>query len=546
MKKGGQENVHHLFQCLYTLGVRHIFICPGSRNAPLINGAVSHNGFELHSVVDERAAGYMALGAAQITQVPVVIICTSGTALLNLFPAVAEAHQLHVPLIVLSADRPLLLLDCWENQSIHQKRVFGKYANKYIEWKGLLESKRALGKVDRIASKILTYSQFPDKGVVHVNFHFSEPLYFHEPISIYNPFSLVKTNKQFTAPIFHNHSVKTGRSLMVLCGTGSYQDPIAHELTLLSQQDALILCDISSPYRQLQSHQHWELLLNSITEEFWLKRKPETLITTGSFLLNKNLKNLIRKHPPKNHYHLADTNIVRDTFFTKPIILKTLGASLESDMQSNASFKQTWTQAMDSKSVQFTKLLQQQTELTDLWTVSQLMELLPHDAIIHAANSMSVRYVSVCAPNQSNRVYSNRGTSGIDGCLSTAIGAALADSKHEHFLISGDLAFFYDINGLWIEKLPKNLKIILLNNHCGNIFDMIPGPSTSKAGHLFTTPHTRTAHNIAQDFNIEYFTANKQQDFTQQVSAFLSCTSLAIFETTSDPQANQRIWKQLK
>lgn len=546
MKKAGQENVHHLFQCLYWYGIRHVFVCPGSRNAPLINAAVAQQGFELHSVVDERAAGYMALGAAKISQKPAIIICTSGTALLNLFPAVAEAHQLNIPLIVFSADRPTRLINRWENQAIDQRRVFGKYTNAYIEWKGIMELQRSLGKVERIANKINSRTQFPDKGVVHLNFHFSEPLYFPEPIKKVKPFSLtteVKSHSQVQLPA--NKSL-CGKTLMVLCGTGDFNINTEQEIKNLAEKNALILCDLTSAYRQYQSNDYWELFCNSISEEFWQKNKPDTLITCGSFLLNKNLKNLIRKYPPAHHIHLADRDIIRDTYFSNPIVCSSLGSPCIDSIQDNKDFKHLWTEQMSEHTIRLHSKIENTVDINDLWAIDSFLKIIPKNAILHVANSMSVRYVAVCGADSQLNIYANRGTSGIDGCLSTAVGAALADKVHEHYLICGDLAFFYDANGLWLDKMPNNLKILLLNNQGGNIFDMIPGPSGSQAKSFFTTPHSRTAKNIADDFQLQYAVAHSKNTFTQHLSDFITINSNFILEVITHPEQNQAMWHNVK
>ncbi|MCO6494940.1 MAG: 2-succinyl-5-enolpyruvyl-6-hydroxy-3-cyclohexene-1-carboxylic-acid synthase [Bacteroidetes bacterium] len=546
MRKAGQENLHHLFQCLHRLGVRQVFICPGSRNAPLINAAVAQSEFDLYSVVDERAAGYMALGAAQITQKPTVVLCTSGTALLNLFPAVAEAHQLHIPMIVLSADRPTQFLNRWENQTIDQNRVFGKYTNTYIEWKGKMELVRTLGKVERIASKINAYTQFPDKGVVHVNFHFSEPLYFPEPIKKVEPFSLSDSIKSHTETKISENKKLSGKKLMVLCGTSHYNEGIAKEIEILKDKGALIFCDITSPYRKYGNNTNWELFANSVSEDFWSKNKPDTIITTGSFLLNKNLKNLIRKKPPETHIHLADTQIVRDTFFSKPTICNRLGDIFFNSIKDNIPFKSIWTEKINRSTIHFNKVVENSTELNDLWAVNECLKVLPQNAVLHLANSMSVRYAAVCVIDNNITIYANRGTSGIDGCIATAVGAALADKEHEHYLISGDLAFFYGINGFWLNRLPGNLKILLLNNHGGNIFDMIPGPSASNAKHYFTTPHNRSAKHIASDYGLTYLNANSLSDYRQTLPAFIKSSTTTVFEIMTTPDLNVKTWKQLK
>lgn len=550
MNASGQANLQHLFKCLHFMGLKEVYVCPGSRNAPLIHAAFHTKSLTLHKVVDERSAAYQALGNTLISKKPVAIICTSGTAVLNLFPAIAEAVQLQLPLIILSADRPKSLYDNWENQTLNQERIFGKYVNAYFSWKGQLTRKRSIGKVEKLASQLFDSLQFPDQGPVHVNFHFDEPLYFSEPAKDYPIFSLSHRSSAFTPQKNIYQTLQPTTSVLIVAGQGNWNQSTEESIEKLVLKGAVLFCDLCSPYRRLQTHPLWERAVSFMTADEWKQMKPETLVITGAFLLNKNLKKLLQMGNFKQVIHIADRKNIKDPYFLKPkrtdYIRDQDIAQLHPEILNK--YPKKWSSIInnwDNKTVGI------DSKTLNDWNVLQILkQSLPVQSdsaiVIHAANSMSVRYVSLLGIPNHIPVFSNRGTSGIDGCLSTAMGAAQADNASLHLLITGDLAFFYDINALWQEKLPDNLKIIVLNNEGGNIFDMLPGPSSSDAYAFFTTPHTLTAKYMAQHFQTVYHTFNTLAAYKARIPEILFEKNTSIIEIHTNPQENKEIWKQLK
>lgn len=544
MKREGQQNLNHFFRGLMHYNVSQAWVCPGSRNAPLIHGAVAA-GMQLFSVVDERSAAYKALGAALVLDKPVVLICTSGTAVLNFFPALAEAHFLRVPLIVLTADRPESMQDRWENQTIYQERIFGSYSNAFIQWKGILEQKRSLGKVERMVQKIYNNTHLPASGPVHVNFRFTEPLYYN-PIEIKptHIFSLEKTiralhPKQHSAKLTH-----TPQGALVLCMSDRNPNPfVLQSILALKAAGVPIWADLLSPFRHLSDFPYWELMLMNLTETQWKSIQPHTLITTGRLLLNKKIKNLIRKHPPTQHIHISSGGPVKDPFFTRPKVT-TWQTDWELAKQSEYNARM---QACYEACEPQTKLARSRDlGLGDLYAIYQTLQCLPKDSVLHVSSSMAVRYVALCVPDNSVTVYSNRGTSGIDGSISTAVGAALADPNRVHTIIAGDLSFLYDSNALWSDPMPNNLRIVVLNNGGGNIFDLISGPEISPALRYFTTPHTRNASDLAKIYGINTCMAVNESELHEGLSKLFDQNTLQLLEIKTQPNLNKTIWNQLK
>lgn len=546
MRREGQQNIHHFFSSLHALGIRHIVVSPGSRNAPLLQAAVAHAGFDVLTVVDERSAAYKALGMAQITQLPVVLICTSGTALLNYFPAIAEAKHSGIPLIVLSADRPSSLLNSWENQSINQQKVFGNYVNKFFAWKGLFERNRCLGKVERLAMKVFAALQFPDPGPVHLNFELSEPLYFPDELGFKPTFSLKKSIKSYTPKSFEEKLTATAKQILVVCGSGPYSENIFQDLKTLKNAGAVILCDLLSPYRSLNSEPTWEAAVASLSEETWLSLKPDTLVTTGRYLLNKKLKTLLKKFPPNQHLHLADTNLKYDPYQSKPKWSHSINGSLTLHSASDNTYLLSWETLFKKHLNHIETALNEETIWSELTAIRSFLALLPAQSVLHIANSMSIRYVAFWGVSTAVNCMSNRGTSGIDGCLSTAVGAALATPNLKHFVLIGDLAFFYDSNALWTPEIPPNLHIVLLNNKGGMIFNMIPGPTQSVAHKQITSPHNLNAEFICKGYGLTYSLVKNQTEWTEVLPKFMSHSKANLLEIQTLTDNNIRIWNKLK
>jgi 2-succinyl-5-enolpyruvyl-6-hydroxy-3-cyclohexene-1-carboxylate synthase len=546
MNAAGQDNLQHLFKCLHFLGLSEVYVCPGSRNAPLIHAAFHTQGLHLHKVVDERSAAYQALGSALLLQKPVAIICTSGTALLNVLPAIAEAFQLQVPLIVMSADRPLSLYDKWENQTIHQEGVLGRFVNTFMAWKGQLLRKRSIGKVERFAAKAMDYVQFPDNAPIHLNFHFDEPIYFAKKAKDYPIFSLTHHKSRFSLKTFPSIILPETPSVLIVAGQGHWNDTVASSIENLLSKGAVLFCDVCSPYRKLQTDMRWEFALSFLSEADWEALLPDTLVITGAFVVNKNLKKLIKKGGFKNVFQLADRQQLKDPYELKPQIVSYIKQETSETWpyQQNLLFKEKWC----NKIAAFVSnpFLPDNLPFSDWFIVSKIKDCLTTACVIHAANSMAVRYVSMVGLNKEIKILSNRGTSGIDGCLSTAMGAAWVDPKQKHIAIIGDLAFFYDQNALWREQLPPNLTILVLNNGGGNIFDMIPGPATSPAYHFFTTPHSLSAALVAKQFDINYTLIDNSKDLEMHLHNKLQSNTINLIEFITNPKENKEIWKQLK
>ncbi len=550
-----QTNINTIIAALYAKGLRQVVICPGSRNAPLVMAAVRFGKLKCISVADERTAGFIAMGMAKQLNAPVAVICTSGTAVLNLYPAIAEAFYMQIPFLAITADRPKEMLDRWDGQTIHQEAVFEPHVIASYSTPEDLDFNQTKT-ISQIASDFYSASMNGVKGPVHLNVPLKEPLYAAaKDVFVYPEITadenLSNESDDWEIAIDKSHFFVDYPKVMVLHGADS-SNANTDELKALSNNHfAIVISDIISNKHAFQNIQNWEGVFLNASEEVQKQLLPDLLITTGKMVLNKTLKNLLRNYAPKRHWHIAENGYCADTFFTEPEILSLAPATFFQQ------FNQFLPKETSSYYNQFKLLAHKQKALSErtiynnyneFGVVKKILNILPENIVLHLANSMSIRYVAYLNESlkDSWEVYSNRGASGIDGCTSTAIGAAMVSYKL-HALVTGDIAFFYDINALWQEHMPTNFKIVILNNFGGGIFQNIDGPAQLPELNPFIgTPHSMDASLMAQHFKLNYFSVNSFEELNQQLPGWLLSETAAILEIKTDANINSTIFNQYK
>lgn len=472
-----RQNLDHLATLFHEAGVTQWAISPGSRNAPIVASFLRHGGFTLHSFPDERAAAFAAMGMSLANQYPAGVICTSGTAAINLYPAVCEAFYQRVPLIVVTADRPAYLIDQWDGQTIHQEHLFEPHCLKYFGIEG--------HSIDLISLETTIYDAvktciYPVAGPIHLNLSIEDPIYDGMELRFFEN----QPSKPF---IFHHQTsnpvdqktiinllgIKENDKPKILCLVGQHppSESLQQALALL-QTKIPVITDICSHQLNLGIN-NWDLSLFS--QETTPELIPDILVTVGMGTISKPLKQFLRKHKPK-HFHIAENGLVGDPFNTKPIVARYHDADFLTALyllvNDEIDFLHNWT--FFAKNATFNKL--SGSYLNEFLIVKEIMSQATSEMVLHFGNSMSIRYASWIGQSAA-QIYCNRGTSGIDGSLSTAIGFALADPKRLHFCILGDISFIYDSHAMWTNQFPQNLKIVVLNNNGGQIFNWIDGPS---------------------------------------------------------------------
>ncbi|MBF4472634.1 2-succinyl-5-enolpyruvyl-6-hydroxy-3-cyclohexene-1-carboxylic-acid synthase [Flavobacterium sp. HJJ] len=498
-----------LLQIFLSKEITNIIISPGSRNAPLTIGFASNPAFQCYSIADERAAAFFALGIAQQTRKPTVVVCTSGSALLNYYPAFAEAFYSEIPLIVISADRPQSKIDIGDGQTIRQENVF---ANHSLYNANLLEDASEENDI-KINEAINT--AIDKKGPVHINAPFEEPLY--ETVSELSVNSKVfaSANEPQTVDLqdlkqYADIWNKTSRKL-VLIGVNEPNSISETTIEALAQKESVAVMTENT------SNVHHESFITSIdtiitpfTAEDFEAFRPEILITFGGMVVSKRIKAFLRKYQPKHHWHI-DTLRAYDTFgcLTKHFKLDPntffnaflpLTSKVESDYFSRLDTLRKFRKEKHDNYLS-------KIPFTDFKVFEKVIESLPKNSQLQISNSSAIRYAQLIPIDSSIEVFCNRGTSGIDGSTSTAIGAAVGNGKLTVF-ITGDIGFLYDSNALWNNYIPKDFKIILINNGGGGIFRILPGHSeTPVFNTFFETFHNLTAEHLAKMYGLDYMTA---------------------------------------
>jgi 2-succinyl-5-enolpyruvyl-6-hydroxy-3-cyclohexene-1-carboxylate synthase len=519
-----KQNVQQLVSLLKAHEVNQVVLSPGSRNSPITYSLTNDKFFTCHTVVDERSAGFYALGIAQQTGKAVAVCCTSGTAVLNYAPAVAEASYQALPLVVITADRPAAWIDQMDGQTLPQPGVFNTLVRKSVQLPEVTSAEDAWY-ANRLINEALLEATHRGGAPVHINVPLSEPLfeYTEEPLPAVRKITRYQSPMAFTPDyIDYQKRFLTYRKPMVIVGQSVGAD-IAYGLNqLIDMHDCVVLTEHLSNIPHMYFIRNFDTLLGAIPETKWANYAPDLLITVGGHIVSKRIKQLLRTNQPKAHWHISPAGEIVDTYQCLTDVIEADAVEFvnylskhKKDIHIQKPFAMLW--RSDS-----TQLPEPKVAFSDVMAVGALMKALPEKANLQLANSTSVRLAHLFRLKGCQLVYSNRGTSGIDGCLSTAVGQA-AVSPGLTFLLIGDLAFFYDMNGLCNHQLSKNLRILLNNNGGGEIFQTLPGFEPSDAMEKYVVAsHTWSARAWAEDRGFTYLSASNEQELHAQMTAFTS------------------------
>ena len=524
-----------------------VVISPGSRNAPLTVGFSNHPAIETLSVVDERCAAFFALGIAQQTQKPVAVLCTSGSALLNYYPAIAEAFYSNIPLVVISADRPKHLIDIGDGQTIRQENVF---ENHILFSANLVENEKFKTRNSQLIGEALQIS-VSQKGPVHINVPFDEPLY--ETVSDLKDFHFpnISMNSLDNSHIDYKGLSKiwnAAKKKMILVGV-NYPDAVLQNLINYFADDnsVLILTETTSNLHNEKAINSIDQLIFSLDEEQLKELQPEVLITFGGMIVSKKIKQFLRKNQPKHHWNIDEKKAV-NTFFCLSEFIQVKPVDFFTEFNASvgkreSGYQQKWLQIRGDKRIKHQQYLSKTTH-SDFKVFEQVLDSIPNRTQLQISNSSIIRYAQLFTINNSNTVFCNRGTSGIDGSTSTAIGAAFA-TKNQTVFITGDLSFFYDSNALWNKNIPANFRIILINNSGGGIFKIIPGPKSTNATKYFETPHCLTAEHLSKMYGFDYLQASSTETVKEQIKGFYGASEKPkILEIFTPSKENDLILKE--
>jgi 2-succinyl-5-enolpyruvyl-6-hydroxy-3-cyclohexene-1-carboxylate synthase len=526
-----------IIEILRAKGITNIIISPGSRNAPLTIGFASHPDFKCYSIADERSAAFFAVGMAQQIKKPVAVVCTSGSALLNYYPAFAEAFYSQIPFIVISADRPQSKIDIGDGQTIRQENVF---ANHSLFNANLTE--KASDENDSLINEAINRA-FAKRGPVHINAPFEEPLYETIAELSVEPKMIAALTKDFIydEPISEYASIwNQSKKKLVLVGVN---EPNAIEQKFLdilaNDPSVVVMIETTSNLHHPKFINTIDSIITPFTHEDFLDFQPEIVVTFGGMIVSKRIKAFLRKYQPSHHWHIDDLRAY-DTFgcLTKhfevpPNLFFQSFFMLTETVESNYNkYLQSIKALRKQKSIEYLANI----PFTDFKVFEKVIPALPKNSQLQISNSSSIRYAQLFDIEKSIEVFSNRGTSGIDGSTSTAIGAAIGSNKPNVF-IAGDIGFLYDSNALWNNYIPKNFKIILINNGGGGIFRILPGhDETPLFNTFFETSHCLTAEHLAKMYGLNYLTASSETTLDEGLKVLFSNdekpTLLEIFTPT--------------
>ncbi|MFM7364385.1 MAG: 2-succinyl-5-enolpyruvyl-6-hydroxy-3-cyclohexene-1-carboxylic-acid synthase [Cuspidothrix sp.] len=545
-----------LTETLKRLGLKYVVICPGSRSTPLTVAFVQlipH--IEAISILDERSAAFFALGRAKATGRPVVLVCTSGTAGANFYPAVIEATESRVPLLILTTDRPAELRDCHSGQTIDQVKLYGTYPNWQTE---LATPSLDMGMLAYLRQTLIhawERCQIPNSGVVHLNIPFRDPL-----APIYDGTSFTLDVEDFFSRSISTQLPITNYQLpiindqkgIIIAGVAQPQDPqeycraIAHLSQILQWP---VLAEGLSPvrnYADLNPYliSTYDMILRNqqITQEL----TPEIVIQIGEMPTSKELRNwLITTNPQRFIIDNSDQNL--DPLHGKTTHLRmsvTEISNLKLENSGESEYLQKWCKIekqfrnnIDNYFTQIDELIESKTA----WLISQT---LPPKTPLFIANSMPVRDVEFFwKPNNLKiKTYFNRGANGIDGTLSTALG--IAHHQQSSVMLTGDLALLHDTNGFLIRnKFIGHLTIILINNNGGGIFEMLPiAKFNPPFEEFFATPQDIDFSHLCTTYNVEHKLINSWDELKDNLK-YLPKTGIRVLEIKTNRKRDV-IWRK--
>ena len=547
-----KENVNILTSLLLEYGVSDAVVCPGSRNAPIVHNLSVCEAIRCRPVTDERSAAFYALGLAIATRRPTVVCVTSGSALLNVMPAVAEAAYQHVPLVVISADRPQQWIDQLDGQTIPQSDALGRFVRKAVQLpEPHNDEERWLCR--RLVNEAIHIATCRQGAPVHINVPISEPLFEFdtEQLPQLSRFNNIKRAAIKDASMDMPDAFHEAKRPMIVIGQLAH-GTISHEtIRSLSEKYVVMSEPLSNPsYMTIHFDEAVRYIVSdnsSINDDEDDKTAyyPDYVIYVGDTLVSKPARRFLRNAKAPSCLITPDAADIHDPLMTLTDIVEcdsdSINALLASlcetpDTDERCRFNDRWQSFLDACAAHADAYAPEYSQMATVKYFEEQLADLDIDICVHYANSSAVRLACIYAQHY---VWCNRGVNGIEGSLSTAAGFSLATHDMTVCVI-GDLSFFYDQNALWNSNLRGNLRIILLNNRGGGIFRQLPGLSDSPAADdLVMASHENTAQGICTQNDIGYMSAKNMDEMQIGIVTLLTRESerpmlLEVFTDSND------------
>ena len=537
-----------LVETMHFHGVNHAVVSPGSRNAPLII-ALSRSRIETHIVVDERSAAYVALGMAQQLKAPVALVCTSGTALLNYAPAVAEAYYQKIPLIVVSADRPQEWIDQDDSQTIRQFKALDQFVKRSYDIPARCDDDTAVWYAERIAHDAMMEATSLRRAPVHINVQLAEPLngLTTEPYKLRRIHHFSSYDGICRDDIIKLKEQLLHKRVMIIAGFMEMNEPLRQALNAIAVNDyAVVLTETISNMADDFTINAIDRTLLAIDEND-KRYYPDVVITIGGAIVSRKIKAFLRKVKP-DHWYVGFSDTTIDCFqsLTRRIEANpdTFIPTLFQDSLTVKSFCTIWQDAHTAGLRRHHKYLEKigWSDMKAYETIFDFYQQNPDNLIMHLSNGTTIRYAQlfgdrVIAPN-----FCNRGVSGIDGCTSTAIGAAMVNGPA--VLITGDMSFLYDISALSAITPKLQLKIVVVDNGGGGIFRFIDSTaSLPELEKYFVVKRNLDVEKVAASFGIKTYRADNADSLYEQLSNMMVEDGPAVLVVKTDGKRSAEILK---
>jgi 2-succinyl-5-enolpyruvyl-6-hydroxy-3-cyclohexene-1-carboxylate synthase len=547
-----KQHIADLVEIFAQKGVSNIIISPGSRNAPLIEAFYKRFGEKCINIVDERSAGYVGLGIARNRQLPVILLCTSGTAVLNYGPALAEAYQQQIPLIAITADRPVEWIDQIDNQTIRQANIFSNIVKSSFSLSQAPIKIDDLWYVHRTINEAYNTAINNPAGPVHINVPLGESLYealpeAQEGIRIIDSAKL-SVNIELSQELISQW--KNAGKILIVHGQDIPQSEVSFYLEkLLEDPRVCVVAENISNVTTSKSIESLDIILSNF--KIVNSLKPDLLIVSGLQVVSKRLKSFLRSAENIRCWRIGVEKNIIDTYqqvdivlnYPSKIVYKELGNLCLKDSKSD--FQSRWSEAKDQVSKIRTMILQE-IPFSDMKVMENILQSVPSDALLELGNSSVIRYSQLFNTRKDLVYYSNRGVSGIDGCLSSAVGTALS-TKKMIVAVVGDLSFVYDSNALWNRNLPANLRIIVINNKGGGIFSLIEGPKKTTSFRQYVNAyHPVELKKLTEAFGLNYNYASDEKELKDVLNQFYNSSDKAsLLEVFTSSEISSTAYKRI-
>ncbi|MCH5232322.1 MAG: 2-succinyl-5-enolpyruvyl-6-hydroxy-3-cyclohexene-1-carboxylic-acid synthase [Muribaculaceae bacterium] len=547
-----------LFDVMEAKGVKDIVCSPGSRNAPLLLAASARNSLKKHFVIDERAAGFMAYGLALVSRKPVALVCTSGTALLNYSPAVAEAYYHGVPLVVISADRPMQWIDQEDSQTIRQPDALANFVKKsYNMPVGPDNDSELLWYVNRITNDALITACSQRPGPVHLNVPLAEPLGLKKIKNSDTPriIEFIQADSIGNKEIIRQLAMRVAKSkVMLVAGFMSPDSALQKSVSSFARfPNVAVMAETISNLHLTLTDYSVDSVLTAYDKSRLEELSPDLIISVGGSLVSRKLKEYLRKNIGNcEHWAIGYTHTTVDCFQSLSLRIETditrFFRSLSSSLSKlqiaahSTGYKDSWLDAR-KKALQIKNTFVDNSPWSELQAFNLILNNIPGSCNLLLSNGTPIRYDQIITHKLPHSTWCNRGVSGIDGTVATAVGAAKS-YPGVTLLITGDLSLSYDIGSLGLKEIPDRLKIIVIDNEGGGIFRFISSTSgLEEREKYFCMKPDLSLKEIAEGFGWEYMEADSENSLSCNLKKLYSSTHKTILRVVCDGVRSAEILK---